>query len=124
MCSSSSDLPNPLPHSPPRAIFPPPAVSAVITIIIINSSSPSSSSTRHHHRHNNTTSPPSQMCAFGFVVNAKGVFVFAVFNLNRGAFGRDNTTRVFVSVTATTHQGWFYFGGNEPPPPRGARVVV
>ncbi|GJZ96810.1 putative reverse transcriptase domain-containing protein [Tanacetum coccineum] len=43
---------------------------------------------------------------------------------NRGAFGRDNTTRVFVSVTATTHQGWFCFGGNEPPPPRGARVVV
>ncbi|GJZ26701.1 hypothetical protein Tco_0570954 [Tanacetum coccineum] len=64
------------------------------------------------------------MGAFGFVVNATGVFVFVVFNLNRGAFGRDNTTRVFVSVTATTHQGWFCFGGNEPPPPRGARVVV
>ncbi|GKE62569.1 hypothetical protein Tco_1512936 [Tanacetum coccineum] len=40
MCSSSSDLPNPLPHSPPRSFSspPPPAVSAVITTI-------------HHHRH-------------------------------------------------------------------------
>ncbi|GJT78150.1 ribonuclease H-like domain-containing protein [Tanacetum coccineum] len=68
MCSSSSDLPNPLPHSPPRAIFP-------LPLRLSQPSSPSSSSTRHHHRHNNTTSPPSQMGAFGFVVNATGVFV-------------------------------------------------
>ncbi|GKB03893.1 hypothetical protein Tco_0832036 [Tanacetum coccineum] len=65
ICSSSSDLPNPLPHSPSLAFFPPPPLrllshrsqhrhhhatpAAVITIIVINSSTAAPQPPQPHH---------------------------------------------------------------------------